>query len=598
MDKMETESANPAADFSTFPAASTASTPTFNPTDAASNIPNSILVRQLQQLAEQQSTSSLGQASDASRCAFTTVPESCVFGASTVSMANQSSSALSRPPLGAARPIRSQRQPMKDITTLEDPNELEQFMAQGEEACISDMKKFITQYSLRQTTVAQMTGVSQPYISKLLNGNHRELSLRCRRNIYAWYLNCRRHPAMYCQDPTTRLETNGDGELVPQRRERYVFRPVLIRMLEQFFAESPFPDGNKRSEIAQACNTALQAEKRVILGGQLMPKEVVTPQVIANWFANKRKEMRRKSNEENRSRQFLNPSNFETPSSPEGSTSSFVESPSSNLLPPLQFGVPLAFLTQQQQQTPPAQQTGLSIENLFGLNNLSNPLQELLQRSVQLQQLAGDAAKPENATPFDGEGFEGSADNGFENSTENMTSFEAKNGTNFESLMKNGTNLDSLAKNGTTFEGLGKNATSFEGLAKNGTNLDSLTKNSTTLENLTKNATNFETLAKNLINLESLAKAANFDPQAGFDKASNFEAGFKPEEMPVLSAEGQNSDDSNPSSRSSPQAPNSTESVKSDDISQSQFDLMEKMFGASMMTLMQQLKSNPLPSVE
>lgn len=37
-----------------------------------------------------------------------------------------------------------------------------------------------------------------------------------------------------------------------------------------------------------------------------MPKEVVTPQVIANWFANKRKEMRRKSNEENRPRNMLN----------------------------------------------------------------------------------------------------------------------------------------------------------------------------------------------------------------------------------------------------------------------------------------------------
>jgi hypothetical protein len=36
-----------------------------------------------------------------------------------------------------------------------------------------------------------------------------------------------------------------------------------------------------------------------------MPKEIVTPQVIANWFANKRKEMRRKSNEENRPRNLM-----------------------------------------------------------------------------------------------------------------------------------------------------------------------------------------------------------------------------------------------------------------------------------------------------
>ncbi|KAI3420244.1 hypothetical protein GPALN_003561 [Globodera pallida] len=210
------------------------------------------------------------------------------------------------------RPIRSQRTPMKEIITLDDPGELDEFMARGEEQCIHAMRAFITQFSLRQTTVATMTGVSQPYISKLLNGNHRELSLRCRKNIYCWYLNCRRHPeklgqsgegrgtapsipqvaAMFMQDPCTRLETTAEGELVPQRRERYVFRPVLLRVLEAYFQESAFPDIAKRVEIANACNAHLQMDKR---GAQLMPKEVVTPQVIANWFANKRKEMRRRT---------------------------------------------------------------------------------------------------------------------------------------------------------------------------------------------------------------------------------------------------------------------------------------------------------------
>uniref|UniRef100_A0A1I7UM34 Homeobox domain-containing protein n=1 Tax=Caenorhabditis tropicalis TaxID=1561998 RepID=A0A1I7UM34_9PELO len=197
----------------------------------------------------------------------------------------------------APRPIRSQRTPMKEITTLDDPSELEEFMQQGEEACILDMKSFITQYSLRQTTVAMMTGVSQPYISKLLNGNHRELSLRCRKNIYCWYLNCRRHPIKlnaFVNDPTSRLETNGEGELIPQRRERYVFRPILIRMLENFFQQTPFPDLARRNEIATACNHLLQLDKK---GVSLMPKEVVSPQVVSNWFANKRKELRRRSNE-------------------------------------------------------------------------------------------------------------------------------------------------------------------------------------------------------------------------------------------------------------------------------------------------------------
>ena len=161
---------------------------------------------------------------------------------------------------------------MNDIIVLDNPAELDEFMKQGEEACIQDMKQFITQYSLRQTTVALMTGVSQPYISKLLNGNHRELSLRCRKNIYCWYLNCRRHPeklAAFLADPSTRLETNGDGELIPQRRERYVFRPVLLRVLEGFFAQTPFPDLNRRIEIATICNQILQAEKKGLLVNSL-----------------------------------------------------------------------------------------------------------------------------------------------------------------------------------------------------------------------------------------------------------------------------------------------------------------------------------------
>uniref|UniRef100_A0A0N5BFV4 Homeobox domain-containing protein n=1 Tax=Strongyloides papillosus TaxID=174720 RepID=A0A0N5BFV4_STREA len=202
------------------------------------------------------------------------------------------------PSSNGGRPIRSNRTPMREITTLDDPKELEEFIEKGEENCINDMRQFITQLSLRQTTVAQMTGVSQPYISKMLNGNHKELSLRCRKNIYSWYLNMKKHPeklSSYLSDPLIRLETNNDGELIPQRRERYVFRPILIKILESFFLEAPFPDYSKRMEIASVCNKALLKEKN---GNDLLNKEIVSPQVVANWFANKRKEMKKKTSEE------------------------------------------------------------------------------------------------------------------------------------------------------------------------------------------------------------------------------------------------------------------------------------------------------------
>lgn len=86
-------------------------------------------------------------------------------------------------------------------------------------------------------------------------------SVSCFQAFFEWNLNMQ-ISAAFLQDPSTRLETNGDGELVPQRRERYVFRPILIKILETFFAETPFPDYNKRAEIASACNSALQMDKK------------------------------------------------------------------------------------------------------------------------------------------------------------------------------------------------------------------------------------------------------------------------------------------------------------------------------------------------
>ncbi|CAP38763.1 Protein CBR-HMBX-1 [Caenorhabditis briggsae] len=264
----------------------------------------------------------------------------------------------------APRPIRSQRTPMKEITTLDDPSELEEFMQNGEEMCIQDMKTFITQYSLRQTTVAHMTGVSQPYISKLLNGNHRELSLRCRKNIYCWYLNCRRHPeklTAFISDPSTRLETNGDGELIPQRRERYVFRPILIKMLENFFNQTPFPDLPRRVEIATACNHVLQLDKK---GVGLMPKEVVSPQVVSNWFANKRKELRRRSAEASAASTSSASSTVSSGSVDVASISSMSptsrddENSSRNMTPEVEPSSPLALIKEENEEpattvTPP-----------------------------------------------------------------------------------------------------------------------------------------------------------------------------------------------------------------------------------------------------
>ncbi|KAL3111769.1 hypothetical protein niasHT_011056 [Heterodera trifolii] len=248
-----------------------------------------------------------------------------------------SGAAHALPTSSSCRPIRSQRTPMKEIITLDDPTELDEFMARGEEQCIHAMRAFITQFSLRQTTVATMTGVvaavhlqtaewkpqgavaalSKEHLLLVLELPQTPREIGSVRGARGAAQRSHSYPsAMFVQDPCTRLETSAEGELVPQRRERYVFRPVLLRVLETYFQKCPFPDIAKRVEIANACNAHLQVDKR---GVQLMPKEVVTPQVIANWFANKRKEMRRRmgGTEAGRSRlNSLSAGRSNSPSSP------------------------------------------------------------------------------------------------------------------------------------------------------------------------------------------------------------------------------------------------------------------------------------------
>ncbi|ELT96819.1 hypothetical protein CAPTEDRAFT_124171 [Capitella teleta] len=81
---------------------------------------------------------------------------------------------------------------------------------------------------------------------------------------------------------------NGDFLKYP-RRERFVFRPNHLEILEKYFQEDNYPSFEKREEISKACNAATEA----MTGRELGDKERVTAQIISNWFANKRKELKK-----------------------------------------------------------------------------------------------------------------------------------------------------------------------------------------------------------------------------------------------------------------------------------------------------------------
>ncbi|KAK2148616.1 hypothetical protein NP493_3173g00003 [Ridgeia piscesae] len=78
------------------------------------------------------------------------------------------------------------------------------------------------------------------------------------------------------------------------RRERFVFRPNHLEILDRAFQEDSYPSHERREAISKECNAVTEA----IVCRPLTDKERVTGQILSNWFANKRKDMKKIAREE------------------------------------------------------------------------------------------------------------------------------------------------------------------------------------------------------------------------------------------------------------------------------------------------------------
>ncbi|XP_054618985.1 homeobox-containing protein 1 isoform X1 [Dunckerocampus dactyliophorus] len=76
-----------------------------------------------------------------------------------------------------------------------------------------------------------------------------------------------------------------------RRGSRFTWRKECQSIMESFFLENQYPDEAKREEIANACNSVIQKP-----GCKLSEFERVTALKVYNWFANRRKEMKRRAN--------------------------------------------------------------------------------------------------------------------------------------------------------------------------------------------------------------------------------------------------------------------------------------------------------------
>uniref|UniRef100_A0AAZ3R1K2 Homeobox-containing protein 1 n=1 Tax=Oncorhynchus tshawytscha TaxID=74940 RepID=A0AAZ3R1K2_ONCTS len=236
-----------------------------------------------------------------------------------------------------------------DIMAEEDwdlEEKVEEYMRRDSNLVKEEIKTFLNNRRISQAIVGQVTGISQSYISQWLLQQGLEMSDSKRRAFYRWYLLERNNPglrwsesqhaaatasttwgrqrellmhllpwytaaaqqaqpgatlsmrSLVKEEPDWRTgvspgERGGvaGGPLRLRRGSRFTWRKECQSIMESFFMENQYPDEAKREEIANACNSVIQKP-----GCKLSEFERVTALKVYNWFANRRKEMKRRAN--------------------------------------------------------------------------------------------------------------------------------------------------------------------------------------------------------------------------------------------------------------------------------------------------------------
>ncbi|XP_028816918.1 homeobox-containing protein 1a isoform X5 [Denticeps clupeoides] len=196
---------------------------------------------------------------------------------------------------------------------LDIEDKVEELMRRDSALIKEEIKAFLGNRRISQAVVAQVTGISQSRISHWLLQQGSDLSEQKKRAFYRWYQlektspgNAQLHPhratlAMrptplalediveWRQTPPPMNSTPGSFRL--RRGSRFTWRKECLAVMESYFNDNQYPDEAKREEIANACNAVIQKP-----GKKLSDLERVTSLKVYNWFANRRKEIKRRAN--------------------------------------------------------------------------------------------------------------------------------------------------------------------------------------------------------------------------------------------------------------------------------------------------------------
>ncbi|KAM8894846.1 homeobox-containing protein 1-like isoform 2-T2 [Spinachia spinachia] len=184
-------------------------------------------------------------------------------------------------------------------------DKVEDLMRRDSAMIKEEIKSFLANRRISQAVVAQVTGISQSRISHWLLQQGSDLSEQKKRAFFRWYQLEKSNPGatLAMRAAPLALEDAMDWQQAPppfgspaggfrlRRGSRFTWRKECLAVMESYFIDNQYPDEAKREEIATACNAVIQKP-----GKKLSDLERVTSLKVYNWFANRRKDIKRRAN--------------------------------------------------------------------------------------------------------------------------------------------------------------------------------------------------------------------------------------------------------------------------------------------------------------
>ncbi|XP_042340057.1 homeobox-containing protein 1-like isoform X1 [Plectropomus leopardus] len=184
-------------------------------------------------------------------------------------------------------------------------DKVEDLMRRDSAVIKEEIKSFLANRRISQAVVAQVTGISQSRISHWLLQQGSDLSEQKKRAFFRWYQLEKTNPGatLAMRAAPLALEDVMDWHQAPppfgsapggfrlRRGSRFTWRKECLAVMESYFSDNQYPDEAKREEIATACNAVIQKP-----GKKLSDLERVTSLKVYNWFANRRKDIKRRAN--------------------------------------------------------------------------------------------------------------------------------------------------------------------------------------------------------------------------------------------------------------------------------------------------------------